>query len=64
VDLVAQEDNFGRQRAAVVMHRFSDIVDCGVASFWYGVSIESTIMVMNRFITVKLGAMMTSTNKA
>ena len=46
------------------MHRFSDIVDCGVASFWYGVSIESTIMAMNRFNTVKLEAMMNGTNNA
>jgi len=46
------------------MHCFGDIVGCGVASFWYGVSDESTIMAINRFSTEKLGAMMTSTNKA
>ena len=44
------------------MHGFSDIVDRVVASFWYGVSIESTIMAMNRLNTAKLGAMMNGTN--
>ena len=46
------------------MHRFSDIVDCGVAPCWYGVSIGSTIMAMNGFSIVKLGEMMNGTNKA
>ena len=46
------------------MHRFSDIVNRIVASCWCGVSIESTIMAMNRFNTVKLEAMMNGTNNA